>query len=94
MHAKLFQPRLTLRGPMRGSPPGSSVRGDSPGKNTAVGCCALLQGISPTQGSNLRLLWLLHCRGFFTTEPLEMPKATIPLPLKNHELITFLNSCF
>ena len=32
---------------------------DSPGKNTAVGCHALLQGIFPTQGSNLGLL---HCR--------------------------------
>ena len=27
---------------------------DSPGKNTGVGCHALLQGIFPTQGSNLR----------------------------------------
>ena len=34
------------------SPPGSSVRGDSPGKNTGVGCHALLRGIFPTQGSN------------------------------------------
>ena len=29
---------------------------DSPGKNTGVGCHALLQGIFQTQGSNLRLL--------------------------------------
>ena len=29
------------------SPPGSSVHGDSPGKNTGVGCHALLQGIFP-----------------------------------------------
>ena len=36
------------------SPPGSSVYGDSPGKNTGVGCHALLQGIFPTQGSNPR----------------------------------------
>ena len=34
------------------SPSGSSVHGDSPGKNTGVGCCALLQGIFPTRGSN------------------------------------------
>ena len=27
-----------------------------PGKNTGVGCCALLQGIFRTQGSNLHLL--------------------------------------
>ncbi|KAF4026521.1 hypothetical protein G4228_018658 [Cervus hanglu yarkandensis] len=32
--------------------PGAFVLGDSPGKNTRVGCHALLQGISPTQGSN------------------------------------------
>ena len=33
----------------------------SPGKNTGGGCLALLQGIFPTQGSNLGLL---HCRKF------------------------------
>ena len=33
---------------------------DSPGKNIGVGCCALLQGIFPTQGSNPHLLGLLH----------------------------------
>ena len=38
--------------PMDCSPPGSSVHGDSPGKNTRVGCHFLLQGIFPTQGSN------------------------------------------
>ena len=32
-----------------------SVHGDSPGKNTGVGCHALHQGIFPTQGSNLGL---------------------------------------
>ena len=34
------------------SPPGSSVHGDSPGKNAGVACHALLQGIFPSQGSN------------------------------------------
>ena len=33
---------------------------DSPGKNTEVGCYALLQGIFPTQGLNPYLLCLLH----------------------------------
>ena len=42
----------TLSNPMDCSPPGSSVHGDSPGKNTGVGCHSLLQGIFPTQGSN------------------------------------------
>ena len=32
--------------------PGSSVHGDSPGKNTRMGCHALLQGIFPIQGLN------------------------------------------
>ena len=41
------------------SPPGSSVHGDSPGKNTGVGGPALLQGLFPTQGSNPGLP---HCR--------------------------------
>ena len=43
-------------------PPGSSVHGDSPGKNTGVGCHALLQGIYPTQGLNPGVLCFLHCR--------------------------------
>ena len=41
------------------SPPGSSVHGDSPGKNTGVSCHALLQGLVPNQGWNPGLL---HCR--------------------------------
>ena len=47
---------LTLCYPVDHSPPGSSVHGDSPGKNTGVGCRFLLQGIFSTQGSNLGLL--------------------------------------
>jgi len=39
--------------------PGSSVHGDSPGKNTGVGFHTLLQGVFLTQGSNPGLL---HCR--------------------------------
>ena len=39
--------------------PGSSVHGDSPDKNTGLGCHGLLQGILPTHGSNPGLL---HCR--------------------------------
>ena len=31
--------------PMNSSPPDSSVHGDSPGKNTRVGCHALLQAL-------------------------------------------------
>ena len=42
----------TLWDAMDCRPPGSFVHGDSPGKNTGIGCHALLQGIFPTQGSN------------------------------------------
>ena len=52
----------TLCDPMDCSPPGSSIHGDSPGKNTEVGCHALYQGMFPTQGSNPGLLLC----GFFT----------------------------
>ena len=44
--------RPTLCDPMDCSQPGSSVHGDSLGKNTGVGCHAFRQGIFPTQGSN------------------------------------------
>ena len=46
-------------GPVEYSLPVSLCLWDSPDKNTAVGCHALLQGIFPTQGSNLHLLCLL-----------------------------------
>ena len=38
--------------PMDCSPPGFSVHGESPGKNTGVDCHTLFQGIFPTQGLN------------------------------------------
>ena len=49
----------TLCDPVDCSLPTSSVHGVSPGKNTGVGCHALLQGIFSTQGSNPGLP---HCR--------------------------------
>ena len=50
---------LTLCNPRDCSPPGSSVHGDFPGKNTGAGCHALLQGIFLTKGSNPGIP---HCR--------------------------------
>ena len=44
---------LTLYNPMDCSLPGSSVHGDSPGKDTGVGCHALFQGIFLTQVSRI-----------------------------------------
>ena len=62
VHAK------SLCDPMECSLPGSSIHGDSPGKNTGVGCQALLQEIFPTQGSKPHLLCLpALASGFFTT---------------------------
>ena len=40
---------------------------DSPGRDTGVGCRALLQGIYPTQGSYLCLLPLPALAGAFVT---------------------------
>ena len=50
---------LTLCDTVDCSPPGSSVHRDCPGKNTGVGCRALLQEIFAIQGF---ILDLLHCR--------------------------------
>ena len=49
---KVAQTYLTLCDPRDCSPQGSSVHGDSPGKDTTVGCHGLLQGIFPNQGLN------------------------------------------
>ena len=55
---------LTLCSLVDWSLPGFSVHGDSPGKNTGVGCHAFLQGTFPSQGLNPGLLhcrWILYC---------------------------------
>ena len=57
--AELLQSCPILCDAMYYSLAGSSVREDSPGKKTGVGCHAFLQGVFPTQESNLGLP---HCR--------------------------------
>ena len=57
----------TLCNPMDCSLPGSTVHGDSLGKNTGVGCHALFQGIFPTQGWNLSLYVSALASRFITT---------------------------
>ena len=52
LKVSVTQSCLTLCNPMDCSPSDSSVHRDSPGRNTGVGCHALLQGIFSTQGSN------------------------------------------
>ena len=69
-------------------PPGSSVHGDSPVKNTGVGCHALLQEIFPTQGSNPGLPhcgWILyhlsHLGSHLMKRQLIRPKTNFKLHL-------------
>ena len=59
MHPKLLQLCPALHDAVD-CPPGSSAHGDSPNKNTRVGCHVLLQGIFSTEESNPRPFCLLH----------------------------------
>ena len=66
--------------PMGCSPPGSSVHGILPGKNTGAGCHFLLQGIFPTRESNPLLLYLLHWQvGSLPLAPPGKPRLHNPL---------------
>ena len=63
INAVLCSVCLTVNDSMNCSPPGSSVHGDSPGKNTGVGYLSLLQRNFLTQESNQGLLyyrWVLY----------------------------------
>ena len=80
MRAKSLHWYLTLNNLLDCSLPGSICPWYSPGKNTGVGCHALLQGICLAQGSNPQLFmspaladrffitsWFFTTNGFFTT---------------------------
>ena len=60
--AKSLQSCPTPCDPMDCGPPRLLCPWDSPSKNIGVGCHALLQGVLPTQGSNLCLLQFPNCR--------------------------------
>ena len=69
--------------PVDCSPPGSSVHGVFPDKNTGVGCHFFLQGTFPTQGSNPHLLCLLHWQvGSLQLSNLRSPAITYMRNLK------------
>ena len=53
----------TLCDPMGCGPPGSSVHGASPGKNTGVGCLALIHGMNPGLLPCRRILYILTHQG-------------------------------
>ena len=80
MHTKSLQLRPTLCNPMDYSLPSSYVHGDSPGKNTGVGCHSLLQ-IFPTQRSNPGVL---HHRQISLSRSLGFPRqeywSGLPFP--------------
>ena len=60
----VIQSCLTLCNLMDCNPPGTSICGDSAGKNTGLGYHALLQGIYPILTLNPGLLhcrWILYC---------------------------------
>ena len=61
-HAKSLQSCQILCDPMDCNLPGSSAHGILQTRILEWACHALLQGIFPTKGSNLSLLWLLHCK--------------------------------
>jgi len=66
------------------SPPGSSVHGDSPDKNTGLGCHSLLQGIFPTKESNSGLQHcrqILHCLSYQGSQQLAETEQPLPWPL-------------
>ena len=69
--------------PQGRSPPGSSVCGIFLGKNTETSCHFLLQGIFPTQGSNL-----LHWQTGFFFQAL-VPPGTPQVSGTIRQLVTF-----
>ena len=74
VHPKSLQLCQTLCDPTR-----LPCSWDFPGKNTGMGCHALLQRIFPTQESNPRLLCLLH--GQLGSLPLMPPGIVIYLTI-------------
>ena len=77
--SSVIQLCLTLCNPMDCKPTRLLCPWDFPGRNTGVGCHALLQGIFPTQGSNPHLLCLLLWQAGYL--PLASPGKPVK-PLK------------
>ena len=76
MYVLVAQSCPTLCDPMEYSLGGSSVHGDSSGKNTETGCHALLQGILPTQGLNPGFLYyrqIFYCLSYQGSSDGKMP---------------------
>ena len=81
---------LTLCNPMDCSLPGSSAHGDSPGKNTGVGCHA-----PPSRGSSQPRDWTqVSCitGGFFTVWTTRGAQTPLTSPLNKSKAMTNLDS--
>ena len=92
--AKSLQSCPTLCSSIDCNPTGSSVPGITPDKNTGVGCHVLLQGIFPTQGSNMCLLCLLHWQA--DSLPLGRPLVLVASSFWNRLLpegVIIISSC-
>ena len=78
-HVQLFATLWTVETVARQAPLSMGFSG----KNTGEGCHFLLQGFFPTQGSNPRLLHLLHWQAdSLPLEPPGMPIRIISVPLQ------------
>ena len=91
LKVKVTQSSPTLCDPMDCSLPGSSVHGNSSGKNTEVGGHALLQGICPTQGSNTGLP---HCRQILSQLRHQGSRAAVCIDAKYTRNIAILKGSF
>ena len=68
----------------------------SPGKNTRVGCQALLQGIFPTQGSNPGLLHcrqILYCLSYQGSPFIHSPLSPVWIGKQFHIMISNIFYC-
>ena len=84
----------TLCNPMDCSPPAPQGPWDSPGKNTAVGCHALLQGIFPTQGLNVSFLDPALAGRFFATSATWEAPSVGNIRSNNLECVDIVLVCF
>ena len=96
MCAQSLQLYPTLWDPMDWSPPGPSVLEDSPGKNTTVGCHALLRVSSRPRDGTCVFYISYIASGFFTPEPEQKPMIypyTVPLNVEIPTAVFSPNAC-
>ena len=88
VRAQLLQLCPTLCDPMDNSPTGSSVQGDSPGKNTGVGGHALLQRSFPPRDQTHTPCNSCTAGGFLSTEPPGKPHFVLRYSQLTNNVVT------